>query len=309
MKNFLKNIFSGAASKIGMVNEDELLVSGEDVFKSPKDDENLPRTAASYSVELLFEEKPKLIGSDIVRKKLCERFKSVSDMSGGQEEGLCFVLPHIASNSGEGASAPVKLTVLEGLFDEAAIDEDVRSQFWENGDINRMLSRCRYKIILSDEGAGDWPYNERCAMIADFIGILLELYPDCAALYCPWSRKIVSRDMYTDGEWPDEDLRFLNVGLNIRIFNIKDSEIVLIDTTGFNSIGLPDIQYHFRSVDCNDIVIHVHNLAAYIFRNGAAIEDNAMIDGVNPGEKWPCRMEYSLLRPERYVLNVRVGGV
>lgn len=47
--------------------------------------------------------------------------------------------------------------------------------------------------------------------------------------------------------------RFIRFGVNVRFFNIEGTEDMLIDTVGMNTLFLPDLQYHFHSMDPNPV--------------------------------------------------------
>ena len=39
---------------------------------------------------------------------------------------------------------------------------------------------------------------------------------------------------------------------------------MLVDTVGMSTLFLPDLQYHFHSMDPNWVVNHAYNVASYI---------------------------------------------
>ena len=53
----------------------------------------------------------------------------------------------------------------------------------------------------------------------------------------------------------DED-KFIYLCVNVRFFNIQNTEDKLVDTLGLYAIGLPDVQYHFRNLNPDYIVGH-----------------------------------------------------
>ena len=75
---------------------------------------------------------------------------------------------------------------------------------------------------------------------------LAELYPTCEAFLFP-ELEPLAEDVRSH-QIPD---RFIRFGVNVRFFNIEGTEDMLIDTVGMNTLFLPDLQYHFHSMDPN----------------------------------------------------------
>ena len=71
---------------------------------------------------------------------------------------------------------------------------------------------------------------------------------------------------------------------------------MLIDTVGMNTLFLPDLQYHFHSMDPNWVVNHAYNAASYILEHDNPIGDGETIDGIENGRmsreiQWKCQYE------------------
>jgi hypothetical protein len=97
--------------------------------------------------------------------------------------------------------------------------------------------------------------------------------------------------------------------LNVRFFNIANTEgEMLMDTRGMTEIGLHDIQCHFRQLDPNDIIGILVDTAVYITENGAVIVSGQTIAGIEPGSKWSCQFEDSLIEPQRILLDLNPGA-
>ena len=102
-------------------------------------------------------------------------------------------------------------------------------------------------------------------------------------------------------EGPD---RFIRFGVNVRFFNIQDTEDMLIDTVGMSTLFLPDLQYHFHGMDPNWVVNHAYNVASYILEYDDPIKDGETVDGVEDGQmsrevQWKCQYEDALIQPAR----------
>jgi hypothetical protein len=97
-----------------------------------------------------------------------------------------------------------------------------------------------------------------------------------------------------------------STAVNVRNFAIadRDDESVM-DTMGLATLGLPDIQVHFRGRDLDDMAGRIHGTARYLFDRGDVIEDGQTV-GV---ERWVARHEVALIDPEREVLDLDTGDI
>lgn len=96
--------------------------------------------------------------------------------------------------------------------------------------------------------------------------------------------------------------------INVRFFKITDRPgEMLMDLLGLDTIGLHDLQCHFRDLSPNDVSRKLYGLANYLFVNGPVIESGHTIEGIAPGAKWKCQFEDSLLSPKRCVLDLNPG--
>ena len=165
--------------------------------------------------------------------------------------------------------------------------------------------------MLSDFMASGLPYKERCALLTEWLETTLELFPDCAAVWTPSSGKLLTREQVLNNTWAQPG-RFLHFGMNVRFFNIQNTNDMLVDTLGLYAIGLPDVQYHFHDLDPNAVVNHAYNVAAYIFDKDASIKDGETIDGISEqgidrNIQWKCQYELSLIQPDREVMDICPG--
>ncbi len=67
------------------------------------------------------------------------------------------------------------------------------------------------------------------------------------------------------------EYRHIHFCVNDRFFRIEGTDDAVVDAVGMN-IFLPDIQYHFNSMDPNCVVYHVYNIAPYILNNNNPIK-------------------------------------
>ena len=102
--------------------------------------------------------------------------------------------------------------------------------------------------------------------------------------------------------------RFSLGALNVRLFNIQGApDDRVMDTLGLAALGLPDLQCHFRDLECNDVASLLRNLGLYLFEHGDIIEDGHTVSGIPATEKWRCQHEMALIGPERIVLDIDPG--
>lgn len=230
-------------------------------------------------------------------------------MPDGPSDLLGFALwDHLAYSKKEDTSFPSQL-VLYGLdqFDQQKWTEQIVAQFWDcQPDRAGFATRCKYSIMASNMMAAMLPMLEQYQIIADYADLLLELFPECIAIYFPHSQRLVPREEFLRPHWNIENMHFLDGGLHIRFFNISNTDEMVFDTLGLTAIGLPDLQCHCRALDPNDVVLFLRNLACYLYQQGDIIEDGNTVEGIDGG-KWLCQREDSLIAPLRMVLDICPG--
>lgn len=208
---------------------------------------------------------------------------------------------------------PVQLMVMGcKAFSGAGIDDFTRNQMWDClEDRDTLLTECRYQVMAVDMLTSALPARERADLDMDFLEALAELYPACAVFYFPSCGKLLRAEEVQGHHIPRED-RFIRFGVNVRFFNIQGTGDRLIDTVGMSTLFLPDLQYHFHTMDPNWVVGHAYDLASYILQNDSPIQPGETINGIEGGElcaeiKWPCQYEEALIQPVREVLDVCMG--
>lgn len=210
------------------------------------------------------------------------------------------------------AKVPPQLMVMGcNSTDGMKLDELTRSQFWDCPESERILSECRYHVTAADMLAGGMEYRDRAEMLVDYIEALTELYPSCEAVFFQSSGKMHTREHLLNDHVPKEQ-RFIYYAVNVRFFNIRGTDDMLIDTLGMSTLYLPDLQYHFHGMDPNSVVNHAYNLLIYLFENDCPIKNGETVDGMEDGHmsrnvKWKCQYEDSLIQPARPVLDVNMG--
>jgi Domain of unknown function (DUF4261) len=94
----------------------------------------------------------------------------------------------------------------------------------------------------------------------------------------------------------------------MRFYTISNSPgDMVMDTLGLAALGLPDLQCHFRGLEPGRVMALLSNAGYYVYERGDVIEVGHTIEGLEPGSRWRCRHEGSLLPPSRAVLDLNPG--
>ncbi len=98
----------------------------------------------------------------------------------------------------------------------------------------------------------------------------------------------------------------------MRFFNIQGTNDMIVDSLGMSTLFLPDLQYHFHSINPNEAVNHAYNVLSYIFDNNNPIQNGDHIDGILDGRmsqdvQWNVQYENSLIQPIKEVLDINMS--
>lgn len=204
---------------------------------------------------------------------------------------------------------PVLLLVMDSMpVDNFEIDVLARSQMWDCPESARILDECKYHTVAVDMMAALLPRKERAKIDMDYMEALVELYPECEAIYFQPSGKMFTRDKIANHRIPQEN-RFIYFAVNARFFNIQGTDNHIVDTLGMGLLGLPDLQYHFHDFNPNFVVNHAYNVASYLLNSENIIENGDHIDGISDGKtdvnvRWKCHHESSLIQPVRPMIDI-----
>ena len=266
------------------------------VFRQNLDEKGSFQTL--FQIYLLFTEKGTRPDGKKIQKALLSKFEKVDIVANVKDSLSTFAIWKYIVEYKDKQRLPAQVLMSDfENFDGNNIDLMQRSQLWDCPEKDEILANCKYKIMLSDFMASGLPYKERCAMLTEWLETTLELFPD--------------REQVLNNPWA-APTRFLHFGMNIRFFNIQNTNDMMVDTLGLYAIGLPDIQYHFHDLDPNAVVNHAYNATAYIFDTDASIKDGETIDGISEqgidrSIQWKCQYERSLIQPDREVMDICPG--
>ena len=283
----------------------------EEVFQQNLKDEKGPRPGGPYLIQMLFQE-PVPMPDKAEMSAVIQRHVGTVECFCHDEKTAGFAaLEHIAEF--QDGKSPVQLMVMGCIpFEGNGFDAFLMSQMWDcREDRDRIFRECQYQVVATDMLAGALPALERANLDGDFLDALAELYPTCEAFYFQNCGKLLLADEVRSHQLSGLD-RFIRFGVNARFFNIQGTEDSIVDTLGMNTLFLPDLQYHFHSMDPNWVVNHAYNVASYILANDNPIQDGETIDGIENGRitqelQWKCRYEDALIQPPRAVLDINMG--
>ena len=264
-----------------------------------------------FLIQMLFKEEVPMPDKAAMTTAMEKHIGTVECFCHDEKTAGFAALDHIAEF--KDGKVPVQLMVMGcSSFKVKGFDAFHLSQMWDcREDRERIFHECQYQVVAIDMLAAALPAVERANLDADFLDALAELYPTCEAFYFENCGKLLLGKDVRSHQMEGSD-RFLRFGVNVRLFNIQDSEDMLIDTVGMGTLFLPDLQYHFHGINPNWVVNHARNLASYILAHDNPILDGETVDGVQNGQmsrnvQWKCHYEEALIQPAREVLDIHMG--
>lgn len=287
----------------------EVFQQNKEVFQQEKGE--AVRTGGPFIVQMLFREAVPMPDRETMLAVLEKHIGKVDSGRYSSEAAGFAAMEHIAKfQDGE---VPVTLSVMKCIgFAGTDIDPFTISQMWDcMEDRDQILTECVYMVMATDLLAGALPALERAALDMDFLEALAELYPTCIAFYFQNCGKLFRAEDVRKHQIPKED-RFIHFGVNVRFFNIQDTEDMMVDTVGLSTLFLPDLQYHFHGMEPNWVVNHAYNLASYLLKNDNPIQPDETVDGIAEGRmcqdiQWRCQYEDALIQPARQVIDICMG--
>lgn len=272
--------------------------------------QNLSQTAeptGAYPIYFLFEEKGPLPNAEILAEHLRPALGDIDVISNGAVKTFALLNHKVAYEDNH--LAPCQLMLSDYLpFNESDIGALERTQLWNLPNADDLLAKCKYKILANDFMALGLAYMQRANILIGYVDILLSLLPQCKAIYFAKSGNLVPPHRLQNPSFKGP-ARFLQGGINVRFFNVQNSNDKLVDSLGLYALGQPDIQIHFKDADPNIMINYVYNLALYQFENNFPIQSGHTVDAARElgNELWKCQYEEALIQPARVVLDVEAG--
>lgn len=263
-----------------------------------------------FMMQLLFKDKPQMPDGETAARVLSAHMGEVQ-LLGCSNDLISFAAKKYLAKFKDGEMPPT--VNIFGCADfEDRFDEMQKSQMWDcMEERDRILSECRYMVLASDMLAATLTAKERAELDMDYLEALLELFPDCEAVFFQTSEKLLTADSIRNTAIKRES-RFIKFAVNARFFNIEGTDDMMVDTLGMSTLFLPDLQYHFHGADPSGMVFHAYNIADYILNNDNPIKDGDSIDGIRDGNictdiQWKCHYEDAMIKPDRLVIDIEAG--
>ena len=193
------------------------------------------------------------------------------------------------------------------------VDDMKRSQFWDVPNGNDIIGECKSTILLNTMLGAALPYREQAEIMLAQIDAAIDCYPECMGIYVHQSGKLITPDMFKKQRNAGLSERFFNLFVNVRFFNLADTDEMIVDSLGFYVFGGADVQVHFKGLDPNHVVNYVYNIASYQFDNDFPIKSGETIDSLDEYGKmqmtpqWKVQYEDAIVPPLRTVLDVNCG--
>jgi len=277
-----------------------------DLFKKKRENEEAVNNSPELlAVKLFFVDKPK-IDDDKINASLAKRFQNIdfpkTDTSSNNARQYFFKDYEVEYKDG---TVPAQGTIF--IPDSKGIEiEKLQSSFqqswnWREGEY--VVKQCQHEILLTDIMSRSLDYKLRLEFFQKFVASIVEAM-NPSALWISNGEKIMSAEEYLDC-FKSGDYQNLNAFINIRMFNIQESEgEIAMDSLGLNSLGLPDFGIKFKRLDPTTIAGLLFNYAFYIYENGVVIENGNTIQGVDESQKWECYFRESLIAPQRIIIDI-----
>lgn len=188
---------------------------------------------------------------------------------------------------------------------EVELPDAAFQQNWHWPEANQIAKSCTYEILLTDLMSRTLPYKERLNIFMDFlVAVIKATQPN--AVYSSPAQKILN-PVDIINIWDTDKIQTLSAICNVRLYNVsndKDHKELLMDTVGLHIIGLPDFQIRFSTANENEVANLLWTYAYYVYEFGDVIVDGNTLEGLKAGSKWKCEKQFSLVAPERIVVNV-----
>ena len=272
-------------------------------------------------VQLLFKNKPKSPKTEELRSTFEKYIGDLGEIpyaeTSKESTGDMFMFPllkHKVIFEDKPDGVPVIASFLSS--DEGTgidVDDMKRRQFWDVPNGNDIIDECKNTILLNTMLGAALPYREQAEIMLAQIDAAIDCYPECMGIYVHQSGKLITPDMFKEQRNAGLSERFINLFVNVRFFNLADTDEMIVDSLGFYVFGGADVQVHFKDLDPNHVVNYVYNIASYQFDNDFPIKSGETIDSLDENGKmqmtpqWKVQYEDAIVPPLRTVLDVNCG--
>ena len=281
------------------------------VFNQDLEQNPVP-AGAVFIIHLLMEEPCEMPDKDFMVSVLNKHLGDVDCFSCDDTSAGFMAKRYNVHYEEENKNMPPMLMLTKACeIEKPVMNEMDISQTWNCPEAEEILASCKYQVFANDMMAAGLHYLERAEMLTDYVDALLEIYPTCKAVVFETSKKMYTREALFNCNVPKED-KFIYYAVNVRFFNIQDTDDMIVDTLGMGALFMPDLQYHFHGMDPNEVVNHAYNVLSYMFARENPIKSGDHIDGIKDGKmsrdvQWNVRYEGSLIQPMREVIDFNMN--
>lgn len=111
-----------------------------------------------------------------------------------------------------------------------------------------LLSKYKYAVKIWDVNAQRQIPKERAIMLVDWLNVALKLYPKCQAIWIKSAGKLQLAQSIKNLK-ETGIVKYLYSMVNIRFFNVPNTNEFIVDSVGLANIGLSDVQFHFKGMN------------------------------------------------------------
>ncbi len=262
-----------------------------------------------FQMWLLFDHEPKRPDAEVLKAELESRCGKCETISSSTEL-TSFGVKRYMSHFKEG-NLPAQVILGNIMpFRQEDITDAERAQIREIENRDEFLSKCTHKILAADMMAA-LDTEHRTKLLMDWLEVAVDIFRDCTAVWVPSGGKLVPAELIRSRQVDRRD-RFVCYCVNARFYKIQDTKEMLVDTHGMCAVGLPDIQCHFHTLDPDNIVNYIYNIAFFVSQTNEKIKNGDTIDGLNgdvidENIQWTCCYEDAMVQPMRPVIDICPG--
>lgn len=267
-----------------------------------------------FLIHLLFEEECAMPNPELIEETMNQHLGKIAFFYHDKDMAHFEANEYVAYYENE--NGPHEFAAQLMINGVVPVDSDMKRRLektymWNCSGINDVTEVAKYQVIANDFLAGELDPMTRANLDMDFVEALVDLYPTCIGVWFASCGKLFSRKQIVEHKLSQRD-RFIYFAVNVRLFNLKDSSDVLIDTVGMSTLKLPDLQYYFKKMDPNWVSNHAHNILLEMLENNSACDNNhefgGMVNGkMNDNFKWTSEYVEALAKPDRVVININMG--
>lgn len=276
--------------------------------KDKKELEQLENPPELITVKLFFESEP-VFNDEKIEQELEKRFEQIeiAESSDKPNNSRHYLFNDYQVKFAEG-SIPAQAAIFvpdENKIDFSELHNSFR-QSWSWAEAEETVRKCSHKILLTDFMSRNLEYKERIEYFQKFVASIVSAM-NPSAVWVRNSEMILKSTDFLEKS-SQNNYQNINAFMNVRLFNIKETEEMIMDTLGLNSLGLPDFEFRFANYNPQQIAGLLFNYGHYIFENGVVIEHGNTIEGIEENSKWKCYFNHSQLEPKRIVIEINNGG-